>query len=83
MLGKVLLFLGAGAFALGFWEAQGALDGSHRAIEAGLLMIIGLPLLIAGFFAWRLSVKKCPACAERVKKDAKVCKHCKATLGGA
>lgn len=83
MLGKILTAFGAGAFALGFWEAQSALDGSHKAIEAGWLMIVGLPTLIIGAFVWRASNKKCPACAEQIKKDASVCKHCRAPVGGA
>ncbi len=27
-------------------------------------------------------LKKCPACAEMVQKDAKVCKYCRKKLGG-
>jgi len=76
MLGKILMALGAGSFALGFMEAQTALIGSHKSIEAGWLLIVSLPLLIIGFFVWRASIKKCPACAERIKKDASICKHC-------
>ncbi|MFK3971158.1 hypothetical protein ACI2KS_10570 [Pseudomonas sp. NPDC087358] len=83
MLGKILMALGASSFALGFFEAQTALSGSHKAIESGLLMIIGLPLAIIGVFVWRASVKKRPACAERIKKQATACKHCKAVVGNA
>lgn len=81
MIGKVLLGLAVASFLLGFYEAQSALEGSHRAIEAGILIIISPILAIAGFLAWKMSNKKCPACAERVKKDAKICKHCHSALG--
>jgi uncharacterized membrane protein YiaA len=81
MLGKILMSLGAAAFALGFWEAQSALDGSHRSTEAGWLMIVGVPVLAVGILIWRRSIKKCPACAETIKRNAKVCKHCHSATG--
>lgn len=76
MLGKFMMWLGAASFAMGFWEAQSAFPGSHKEIEAGLLMIIGFPVGCIGIWVWRKSIKKCPACAERIKKEAIVCKHC-------
>lgn len=80
MLGKILTALGVAAFALGFWEAQTAFPGSHKAIEAGWLMIVGLPLSLIGIWVWRKSIKKCPACAERINRDATICKHCKSPI---
>ena len=80
MLGKILIALGLAAFALGFWEAQTAFPGSHKQMEAGWLMIVGVPLSLIGIWVWRKSIKKCPACAERINRDAVICKHCKSPV---
>lgn len=82
MIGKILMVLGSAGFLLGFYEAQSAIEGSNKQIEAGLLIIIGLPLAVAGAFLWRASIKKCPACAEWIKKKATICKHCNSVVGG-
>lgn len=83
MLGKFLVGLGAAGFILGVFEAQTALEGSHRQIEAGILMIAGPVLALIGLVFVRRANKKCPHCAERVKRQAKVCKHCGASLEAA
>lgn len=83
MLAKILAGLGVAGFILGVFEAQTALEGSHRQIEAGILMIAGPLLALIGLVFMRRSNKKCPHCAERVKREAKVCKHCGANLEAA
>lgn len=80
MLGKIMTALGVAAFVMGFWEAQSAIPDSPKAIEAGLFMLFGLPLSITGIWVWRKSIKKCPACAERINRDARICKYCRSAV---
>jgi len=80
MLGKILVGLGIAGFFLGVIEAQSAFQGSHKQIEAGLL-ILGCPVIaLIGLLLWRRDGKKCPHCAERVKRQAIRCKHCGSEL---
>jgi len=76
---KILYGLALAAAALGLYEASYALEGSHAQIEAGLLLISAPILLAAGVIASRITQKTCPACSERIKKTATVCKHCKSS----
>ena len=75
-MGKILYGLGALAFAIAILDISDAPVGSRRALEGGFLFLLTPVFLIAGFFVSRASSKKCPKCAERVKKEATVCKHC-------
>lgn len=71
------------------WLLFGAIVGALAAVKKGFSPIVGLaagaflgvfsPLLFAvsGLTsAGDLDSKTCPFCAERVKPQAKVCKHC-------
>lgn len=66
--------LGFAAALLGAFVFQGQ---STPAASAGFLA--GLIVLITAF-TFESPVRTCPACAEKVKKQAKVCKHCGASL---
>lgn len=70
-----------------FWFVIGALIGAYAAQRKGFSIIGGVlggallgPLAILMFAVSSVSSgdkqKKCPACAEWVKREAKVCKHC-------
>ena len=69
------------------WLLLGALIGVAAAQKRGFSMVAGVlgglllgPLAFLMYFVSGLSRgdqnKKCPHCAEFVKLDAKVCKHC-------
>lgn len=69
------------------WAVLGALIGVAAAQRKGFSLAVGIlggvllgPLAFLMFFISGLSRgdanKKCPHCAEFVKADAKVCKHC-------
>jgi hypothetical protein len=79
-MAKVLYVLAALAFGIGMLDISGAVPGSRREVEAGILFLLTPVLLVAGFAASRMSTKKCPKCAERVKKEATACKHCGADM---
>jgi len=70
-----------------FWALIGALIGVAAAQKKGFSMVGGVlgglllgPLAFLMFFITGVSSgeanKKCPYCAEWVKKEAMVCKHC-------
>ncbi len=68
---------------LGAWLFWGAI-GYFIATKRGIRGITGISLsillgpigwLIVGVFM-RSRLRQCPHCAERVKEEAKVCKHC-------
>jgi len=47
----------------------------------GVFFWAGVALMIAGILIYRVSGRKtCPQCAERVKYEAKKCKHCGSEL---
>jgi hypothetical protein len=76
LVSKFLYLLSLAALVIGLLDASGAADGSHRQIEAGILLILFPVFGAAGYFVGRSSTKTCPSCAERVKKAAITCKHC-------
>lgn len=70
-----------------FWLIIGALIGAYAAQKKGFSVVAGLlggallgPLAILMFAVSGVSSgdkqRKCPSCAEWVKAEAKVCKHC-------
>jgi hypothetical protein len=68
------------------WIFIGALLGGLAAQVKGFSMVGGLiggsllgPLALLMFLCSD-GRKKCPQCAERVQKDAKLCPHCKSQL---
>ena len=75
-----------------FWLLLGALIGAYAGQRRGFSPLGGAvggallgPLAILMFFISGISSadergRKCPACAEWVKQDAKVCKHCRHDL---
>lgn len=77
-----------------FWLLIGALIGAYAAQKKGFSMVAGLlggallgPLAILMFAVSRVGDEgkqvKCPFCAEPVKAEAKVCKHCHKDLPAA
>lgn len=55
--------------------------GSVVKSGAGGVPIMGIILMIVGAVLWhRASMKVCPACAERVKHQARKCQYCAADL---
>lgn len=71
LYGLAILFL-----IVGLIDASGGTPGSHREIEAGILLLLVPVLGFAGFGVSRASTKKCLQCSERIQKDALKCKHC-------
>jgi len=70
-----------------FWLLFGALIGAYAAQRKGFSTVGGLlggallgPFALLMFFVSGVSSgdqqRKCPFCAEWVKPEAKVCKHC-------
>lgn len=68
------------AAVIGWLDVENAAQGSRAQLEAGFLFLSVPILLIAGFVAGRMTRKTCPACSERIKKSAIVCKHCKSAV---
>ena len=69
-----------------FWSLFGALIGVAAAQKRGFGVAGGVigglllgPLAVLMFFASSGRVK-CPACAEWMKKEAKICPHCKTAV---
>jgi hypothetical protein len=77
---KLLYFLALAAAVIGVMDLSGAQAGSKAQLEAGFLFISVPVLALLGFLAGRMTTKICPACAERVKKNASICKHCGTVL---
>jgi hypothetical protein len=77
---KVFYAIALIAIVIGLVDVSNAPDGSHAQLEAGFLFLSAPLFLVAGFVAGRMTQKTCPSCAERVKKAAVVCKHCKAAI---
>jgi hypothetical protein len=51
--------------------------GSVVGSGAGGVSIIGIGLIIGGAVMWKKTATKlCPACAERLKSNARKCRHC-------
>lgn len=80
---RFFYLLAVAATIIGFLDVANAPDGSRAQMEAGFLFLSVPVFLLAGFVAGRVSMKKCPSCKERVKKDATICKHCRSHLGEA
>ena len=70
------------------WLVLGALIGAYAAQRKGFSMLGGVvggallgPLALLMFFVSGIGKgdkqKKCPACAEWIKAEATVCRHCK------
>lgn len=56
--------------------------GSVAKSGAGGVPFTGIILIIIGAVLWRrVATKLCPDCAERVKAEARKCRHCGAELG--
>jgi ribosomal protein L40E len=61
----------------------GGVLGSVVGSGFGVAPIIGITLMIISAVLWRkTSTKVCPACAERVKYQARKCRYCGADLFG-
>jgi ribosomal protein L40E len=61
----------------------GGVLGSVVGSGFGAAPIIGITLMIISAVLWRkTSTKVCPACAERVKYQARKCRYCGADLVG-
>lgn len=64
-----------------FWILFGLIGfaiGLKKGLNPALAILGGIllgPLSILMIFVSK-EVKKCPKCAENIKKEAKVCKHC-------
>lgn len=71
---------------LWFWLLFGMLIGAHAATKRGFSVITGLLVgMLLGLFAPLMYLaaphgRKCPYCAEWVKKEASVCRHCHKSL---
>lgn len=72
-----------------FWLLFGALVGAYAAQRRGFSLVAGLlggmllgPLALLMFFVsgGGSQQRKCPYCAEWVKLEATVCKHCHKSL---
>jgi hypothetical protein len=61
-----------------FFGLLGAYFGQKKGINTGLAFVAGILLGPLSFLMLFVSSegKKCPQCAEMVKKDAVICKHC-------
>lgn len=71
-----------------FWSVPGAIIGTIITVKKGKGWFVGflcgivfgplvaLILLLGGTDRKRLGLKKCPFCAEWIKRQAAVCKHC-------
>lgn len=79
-MGAFFYILGAVALGVGVIDLSNAARGSHREIEAGTLFLLTPVFLITGFVISRGTSRKCPKCAERIKKAATICKYCRADL---
>lgn len=77
---KLFYALAVIAVVLGFMDLSSSIPGSSRETEGGALLILAAIFAIAGFFSQRRNTKMCPQCDERIKKHARICKHCKATI---
>ncbi|MGF6985220.1 hypothetical protein QFZ99_004697 [Paraburkholderia atlantica] len=75
-MGKLLYGVALFCLVIGMVDASGGSMGSPRALEAGILLLLTPVFAVAGLWASRASSKKCPQCAERVKKQAVKCRHC-------
>lgn len=70
-----------------FWLLFGALIGALAAQKRGFSMVAGVlggmllgPLLALLMFFVSGDRTKCPHCAELIKKEAKLCPHCRSDL---
>lgn len=53
------------------WFIVGVLAG-----PLGLLAAVGMPVVSQGESGDASASRKCPACAETIKREARLCKHC-------
>ena len=78
-----------------FWVLFGALVGGYAAQSKGLSTVGGtlggallgplafLVFFVSGIGSANEQQKKCPFCAEWVRREAYICKHCRGELGSA
>lgn len=94
--GKPLVFMGVVLLLIAFNMDTSVESGYGRVHNIGLMskqnnfMIFGSILLVAGLIISVIkdnsnqssdeSTIKCPFCAELIKRDAKICKHCKSEI---
>jgi hypothetical protein len=76
-----MVWAGVGWLALAFVAILIAWSRGRSGLVWGLINLVlpiaGLVLLLA---LPNKSGRKCPQCAERVRKEARVCKHCGAAI---
>ena len=76
------------------WALFGALIGGLAAQKKGFSVVLGVvggaflgPLALLMFFVSSVGKgdkqKKCPSCAEWIKAEATICKHCKSAVPAA
>jgi len=76
---KLLFGLAIAAAVIG-WGDLDSPKGSRAQVEAGILFLLVPVFLALGLWARHRAGKRCPKCAERVKRAASVCRHCGADL---
>lgn len=76
---KWLFGLAVAALVIGLVDIQAPV-GSRAAMEGGFLLLAAAALTVAGAVAWWTGTRRCPSCAERVKRAATKCRHCGASL---
>lgn len=78
-MSKLFYGLAVVAVVIAFMDLQ-APPGSRAAMEGGLLLLLAPVLALLGFWLGRRASRVCPKCAERVRREAKRCKHCGADI---
>ncbi|MBI6621172.1 hypothetical protein YA0783_23005 [Pseudomonas corrugata] len=77
---RIFYLLAALAALIGWLDVADAPQGSRAQLEGGFLFLSVPVLIVAGFIAGRITMKACPSCKERIKKNAIICKHCKSAI---
>ena len=77
---KLLYGLAVACVVIGLYDASTAIQGSRREVEAGILLLLAPLFAVAGFAVGRATTRACPQCAERVKRQARRCRHCGAEI---
>lgn len=75
---KVFYGFAIAAVAYGLYDSA-HLPGTSQMLP-GIFIALSPFFWLFGFIAERMTQKKCPACAENIKKAAISCKHCCADL---